>query len=345
MPLGLTKTGITGTNQQKNIIMMLVAMVVPFYLIMGTGFIVALSDLPIWATALVFVCGFMGWGFSINTWYVRAKSRVSSYYCFESAKVHYSETQVSTLDLKFYPDQIKKCDQKTPDGRDVICIPFTETYIYDHPTYGQVLWNKAFIILPFPDIPFKHTFSFNNTEPLWEMGMMASCPNCEGASFHVSPFWDEIEGEYIPYFMVADSHIHYVLAKAKMLHLDRDAKLVLSGVDEKGFPVTKEIVISELDDKVDAMEYLQSKIIGWTSEMTGLKLKVKRLEKDRKKLLEEKLDVANESVKRYITTDNKIMEDKPSTLTRITNMKWLGYGLLAIGVLGTIIFVSNLIWG
>lgn len=284
--------GITGVDEKRNLLILIVVMVVPFYFIIIGALVLDSVEVSTEFIIMEVFVGIMGWILFIGMWYIKVKSKTSSIYCFESAKVKFDETTVRTLDLKFYPRDVRQFEKLTPEGRYVYAIPWLETYGYEHPTEGNITFNKSFIVMPFPKIPFRETFEFLSAEEIWDGGMLTECPNCEGASFHVSPFWEEIDGEWIPTFKVADSHIHYLKSLAKFKHIDKDAiieieRSVRNEADGTYSVEIEEVNISELNDEVDALETLNAKVICATADMTTMRLVNKRLYEDRQRLLED----------------------------------------------------------
>lgn len=315
--------GSMGVDERKNLVILFVVALVPFYLIILSA--LALDAIQLETHWIMMEVGFsiMAWIMIIMLWYVKVKGEITSLYVFDDAQIHFDENTRLKLDLKFKPNEMRQFEDPLPDGREIVLIPFTEVFAYEHPEYGLINWDKAIVVMPFAYIPFEHTFAFRTPADIWHTGMLAECPNCEGAAFHVSPFWEEFEGEWIPVFTVQNSHIHYIISKAQMMHLDEEAVLELYSEDDEGHGQIKTIRLSELDTKIDALELFQTEIISMKSRITSLKLDVRRLSEDREKLLQERVKVAEEAITNFYESDRRLMNLKPETKTKILNMKAL----------------------
>lgn len=347
MVLGIGEDkGVTGTNEISNLFKMAAMIAVPAYVVVIFGFISFIVGLPKEFTFIIFGVGAVVWVTIIMMWWANATKAAALYYCWESAKVKYDEETEHTLDLKFYPEHIRKSEHPTPTGKDIYFIPFINgPYLYDHPTMGPITYDVAALIMPFAGVPFDQTFKFRNKETVWQNGMIAECPNCAQASFHVSPDWLEIDGEFIPVFKVADSTFHYAISKAQMLEIDKDTVIKIPSENDNGEPIIKEVRLSDFDSSISGRELLQAEVTMFHGDLTQLKLENTRLVEDRHRLLKNNSEIADDAVKEFLETDFKLMNNRPKLRTVRVNMKYIFLFGAAVLFSLTAIFVSIQIWG
>lgn len=323
--------GLKEIDERKNLIILFLAALIPFYFIMLSALIMLSIEANIYMIYMVVGVGAMAWMMILFGWYVRVKDIVTSFFCFEGAEIHYDESTSNRVDLKFYPEEIRYVGTLPDSGRDTYLVPFIEKFTYDHPVYGEITYDKAFMIMPFPHIPFEHTFAFRSKRQLWHMNMIATSSACEGASFHVSPFWEETETEFIPIFVVADSHIQYVVARAQMEEFDKEGVIEIPKENEKGEIEIESIKIADLakTPNVNALELVRVRILEVNSRLLDLKVDNANLSKDREKLLQRTETRDKQVIEEYEKSDRRLMRAKKGYRFKILNAKYLfGLGIL-----------------
>jgi len=330
---------VSSLNEGRNMLFFAFMLVAPFYLVAGAAFLVDLMGLGPEFTLMTLGMGMAAWGSLTAVHWSNLKSTLAELKLF-SAIVRFSHTVAYQLDMLFDEDQIKYVGTTTKKGRDIYQVFFNEYFGYNHPTEGPITFNKAFIILPFGNIPWKETFSFKNKTQVWFKGLALTCSNSEFAVFDVSPFWDWMEGEWIPTFIVADSWQHGVQANAQMLKLTEET--IKLPTFENGQTVQKEFTINATDDPITGNELIQARLIEAKGIITGLNLKAARLTTQNDNLMDDEMNADEMAQQRLVGAKRRhrnIMNMKEPISWRTINFKYVGYGLAVLGIILFMLYV------
>lgn len=332
---------VTGLQERRNVLTYVLILAGPFYVIFGFGFMLDMAGAgPEWVL-MEMALGIAMWIAGTYGYHANRKMELASMKCFDSAKVKLDESTVQTLDLIF-PDSSIKYLGKTKKEREIWEIgPFTNIFGYNHPTEGWIEWNSMFVLLPFPKIPWDETFFFQGHGELWFKNIPCESPNCESATFHVSPNWINRDGEWIPVALVADSFLHYFKTKERMLEFqEREITIKTTEVDDKGKTSVKEETLELPEDPIYADEIIEARLIVLSSENTNLKISNRRLQEQRDSLLNEKAIVVREQVDDELNAikkrHRKISRAKPSMGYKFINMKTFAIILTILVILGII---------
>lgn len=329
---------VSSLNEGRNMLFFAFMLVAPFYIVAGAAFIVDLMGLGPEYTLMTLGMGMAAWGSLTAVHWSNLKSTLAELKLFSSI-VRFSHTVAYQLDMLFDEDKIKYVGT-TNKGRDIYQVFFNEDFGYNHPTEGPITFNKAFIVLPFGAIPWKETFSFKNKTQVWFRGLALTCSNSEFTVFDVSPFWDWMEGEWIPTFLVADSWQHGVQANAQMLKLEEETMTI--PVVEGGKTVEREFMIKATDDPIIGNELIQARLIEAKGAITGLNLARARITVSRDQLLDEKKDFDKELQTRREADqriDRDFFTDEPPLKWRIKNLKPLAYVVAALGIIAIMVWL------
>ena len=333
---------ITGLEQRQNVLLYVLILAGPFYVIWGLGFILDSMGAPPEWVVFELVIGIAMWGAGTYGYHAKVKMEVAGLKAFNSAKVRFDENTVKTLDLIF-ADADTEYIGKTSKGREIWRIgPFTETFSYEHPTEGWISFNRMFVTLPFPKVPWGDTFLFGHEGELWFKSIPCESPNCEGATFHLSPNWMNQEGEWIPVALVAECWQSYMRAKEAMLKFKRKKiEIKTTQVNEQGKKEVKTEVLALPKEPVFADEIIEARLIALNTEITNLKLANKRLEEDRQALLDENVvvdEIVDDRLGAIKRRHRNILRAKKPMRYKFLNMK-TGAVIMALAIGFLIVFI------
>jgi len=328
---------VSSLNEGRNMLFFCFMLVAPFYLVAGAAFLVDLMGLGPEFTLMTLGMGMAAWGSLTAVHWSNLKSTLAELKLFSSI-VRFNQTVAYQLDMLFDEDVIQYVGTTTK-GRDIYRLGFTENFGYNHPTEGQITFNRANIVMPFIGIPWKETFSFKNKTQVWFRGLALTCANSEFTVFDVSPFWDWMEGEWVPTFVVADCWARGVRSNAMMLHLETEQ--IEYEIVENGKAVTKTLNIEKIDDPIIANELIEAKIIDAKGAITGLNLAKARITASRDKLLDDRRDLHVE-VQKIRDADEAVdidfFRDDVNARWRNLNWKYFFYGIATLGIIAVLIY-------
>lgn len=335
------ETAITGLEQKQNVLIYVLILAGPFYVIWGLGFMMDMAGLPPEYIIFELALGIVMWGGGTFAYHAKIKMEVASLKAFDSAKVRYDESTVRTLDIMFPENSINYVGE-TKKGREIWRIgPCTNVFGYDHPTEGWIQWNRMYVLLPFPKVPWGETFLFEQEGELWHKGIPSDSPNCEGVTLHMSPNWINREGEWMPVALVADSWQHYLRAKEAMLKFQKRNIKFKTTEEKDGKLEVKEETLTLPKDPLYADEIIEARMIALNRELTDLRLANKRLDEDRNALLGENIiveEIVDDRLGAIKRRHKNILRAKKPLRYKFLNMK-TGATILAVAVGFLIVFL------
>lgn len=338
---------ITSLNEGRNMLFFCIQLVAPFYLVTALAFVVDILGLGTEFTLLTLGMGMAAWGSLTAVHWSNLKSALAELKQFSSI-VRFDQTTAYQLSLLFDEDRIEYVGslERDVDGQkkeqDIYKVHFLENYGYIHPTEGLITFNKAYIVLPFPGITWKETFTFKNKMQVWFKGLALTCGNTEFTVFDVSPMWDWIEGEWIPTFKVADSWQRGVRSMANMMKLNQGEIQVPVEID--GEMTTQTIKIEEDDTKnpFRMNEIIKTTMLAARKEITKIHLSKAQVVASRDNLLDDRRNLAEEVAKIHDANeavDKTFFADSLKPKWKYMNMKYAFYGAITIAIVLVLLYV------